>query len=436
MAELARRDKREAVKIWVFSICWNEAFMLPWFLKHYETFADKIIIWDENSNDGSRQLIKSHSKCELRDWPHKGLDDEKFLYAVNNWSKEAIGKADWIIWPDIDELLYHPNPRDALLAPNGDVIPSVGYALIAKHPPDNLFGVNQIYDKIGTGYRQENYDKRIIWRTHVNIQHTIGRHTYGNEWPKFSGKLSTNTEFKLLHCHHLCGAEFTRIRNLRNYDRAVHKKFAWNYATGEKSAGTEHWVNELIKGNKLIDIMTVTKPELNKLHLGCGGKVIEGWKNYDIELDIRNPLPFADSTASHILAEHVLEHVSHQQAWLFLEECKRVLAAGGVVRIAIPDLVKIWKDQTEEYRQAVKTGGHGDGSIKSVVRAAVFNHGHQAAWTQELLITMMEAIGFKTEFRAVGQSKHKELVNIEQHGKTVGENVNKVETSIVEGVKP
>lgn len=426
------REEGEAVKVWVFSICWNEAALLPWFLRHYETFADKIIIWDENSDDGSRQLIKAHSKCELRDWPYKGLDDEKFLHAVNQWHREAIGKADWIIWPDIDELLYHPTPLAALATPNGDVIPAKGYALIASEPPD-LGSAHQIYDVVRTGYRQENYDKRIIWRTHVEMQHTIGRHTYGNEWPRFKGRLATNAEFKLLHCHHLGGVEFTRQRNRRNYGRAVNKKFAWNYAPGERSAGTEHWVKDLIHGNKLIDVMA---NPLKKLHLGCGGMKLDGWENYDVEMDIRKPLPFGPNAAQFIFAEHVIEHVTHQEAWRFLEECKRVLIPGGVLRVAIPDLERIWVDSKPDYWSAVKAGGHGDGTREAAARAAVFSHGHQAAWTSGLLFAMMSAVGFKAVIVVVGESEYPELKGIEQHGKTVGESIAKQETSVMEGVVP
>lgn len=406
--------------------------MLPWFLKHYETFADKIIIWDENSDDGSRKIIKNHPKCELRDWPYRGLDDEKFLHAVNNWSREAIGKADWIIWPDIDELLWHPDPIAALTAPDGDVIPSVGYALIAKEPPHLGIG-HQIYDVVRTGYRQTNYDKRIIWRTHVEMQHTIGRHTYGNDWPRFRGRLASNTEFKLLHCHHLGGVGFTEQRNRRNYARAVNKKYAWNYAPGEKSAGTEHWVQELIEGNKLIDVMN---NPLKKLQFGSGGMQLDGWESYDMDTDIRRPLPFGPNTAQFIFAEHVIEHVTHQEAWRFFEECRRVLAPGGVLRVAIPDVEKIWTQSQSDYWNAVKSGGHGDGSKESAVKAAVFSHGHQAAWTCGLLATMLSAVGFSAVSCLIGESQHPELKGIEQHGKTVGEAIAAQETSVVEATVP
>ena len=174
---------------------------------------------------------------------------------------------------------------------------------------------------------------------------------------------------------------------------------------------------------------------MKKLHFGCGGRNLEGWENYDIEVDIRKPLPFPDGCASRIFAEHVLEHVTHREAWGFLEECRRVLAPEGVVRIAIPDLYRMFFGMTEAYQQAVRKDVGGDGSEKAAIRAAIFEHGHQAAWTGDLLVVFMEAIGFDASGVEIGVSSHSDLSGIEQHGKAVGEEISRVETSVVEGVK-
>lgn len=173
------------------------------------------------------------------------------------------------------------------------------------------------------------------------------------------------------------------------------------------------------------------------LNLGCGNnRLAEPWRNHDTDMDLRSPLPFEDGTVQFISAEHCVEHVTHSQAWSFFEECLRVLAPGGVVRIAIPDLSRMSKHMTQEYADAVKAGGHGDGSFRSALKACVFEHGHQAAWTAGLLSTFLYAVGFKTTLCRLGQSKFPELRGIEGHGKVVGENIAEVETSVCEGVKP
>ena len=239
-------------RVWIFSVCWNEAVMLPFYLRHYSTFAEKIIIWDEHSDDGSRELIKACPKAELRDWPWKGMDDDKFLIAYDQWPKEAMGKADWVITPDIDELIYHPSLLLVLGVSRSDVLAGKGYALIGNGPVPK--GDGQIYDYIKTGYPQDNYTKWIIWRPHVFIRHTHGRHDLPM---KCSGRIDAVPRCKLLHCHYF-SPEYTEQRNRRNYARNVDKKFAWNYTPeweAKKWRGTHTWHQDLVDNNKLVNII-------------------------------------------------------------------------------------------------------------------------------------------------------------------------------------
>jgi SAM-dependent methyltransferase len=85
------------------------------------------------------------------------------------------------------------------------------------------------------------------------------------------------------------------------------------------------------------------------LNLGCGGSFHPDWVNMDfkpasskvIAHDLRKPLPFRGNTWDCIYASHVLEHFSRREARLFLNECRRVLRPGGVLRIVVPDLEMI-----------------------------------------------------------------------------------------------
>lgn len=174
---------------------------------------------------------------------------------------------------------------------------------------------------------------------------------------------------------------------------------------------------------------------MKKLNLGCGGNSLPGWENHDAEMDLRKRLPFPDGSMDFIFAEHVVEHVTIKEAWCFFSDCHRILKPGGVVRIAVPDIARIWRFHTPEYGVAVKAGGHGNGSARDSVKAAIFEHGHQAAWTQDLLEAVLYAVGFHVTRCSYGQSNHTELEGIEGHGKVVGQNVSRVETSIAEGTK-
>src|SRR6266568_3068610 len=99
---------------------------------------------------------------------------------------------------------------------------------------------------------------------------------------------------------------------------------------------------------------------------GCGLSCPEGWINFDASPrlrlqqlpligqffrrgaivfparilygDIVKGLPVADDTADGVYASHVLEHLSLNDFWLALRNTIRLLKAGGIFRLVVPDL--------------------------------------------------------------------------------------------------
>jgi SAM-dependent methyltransferase len=55
-------------------------------------------------------------------------------------------------------------------------------------------------------------------------------------------------------------------------------------------------------------------------------------------LDLTRPFPFRDGSIEAVLASHVLEHLTVEEAHSCVAEIRRVLAPEGVVRVAVPDL--------------------------------------------------------------------------------------------------
>jgi predicted SAM-dependent methyltransferase len=93
-----------------------------------------------------------------------------------------------------------------------------------------------------------------------------------------------------------------------------------------------------------------------KLHLGCG------WRNFgkdwihidggDYEhLDHKDitKLTFKDESVDLIYASHVIEYFNRDEIKIVLNEWKRVLKPGGIIRIAVPDFMKLmWVYQDTE----------------------------------------------------------------------------------------
>jgi predicted SAM-dependent methyltransferase len=116
-----------------------------------------------------------------------------------------------------------------------------------------------------------------------------------------------------------------------------------------------------------------------RINLGCGQTPTKGWKNFDNSLSLRlsnnlllstilyrlallersqfefirfarahsieygdatKGLPVPPGSVDVLYSSHMLEHLDQKDAEAFLMEAIRVLRAGGIIRIAVPDLRK------------------------------------------------------------------------------------------------
>lgn len=146
-----------------------------------------------------------------------------------------------------------------------------------------------------------------------------------------------------------------------------------------------------------------------KINFGCGGNKIPDWINHDAEVPIDKPLPYPDNCADAIHAGHVVEHISHIKALGFLKECHRILRPGGVVKICIPVLDRLERGHAVDI---------------------ICNHGHEAAYSSELIGLMLFAAGFeKSNIRPVGRS------DIDGHFRVIGLEKDTQETSRWEATK-
>ena len=88
---------------------------------------------------------------------------------------------------------------------------------------------------------------------------------------------------------------------------------------------------------------------MNKLHLGCGNKIIPGFINVDIRPldgvdlvdDISRLNNIENNSTELIYACHVLEHFSRHEYINVLKRWYEVLEDGGKLRISIPDFEKV-----------------------------------------------------------------------------------------------
>jgi predicted SAM-dependent methyltransferase len=87
-------------------------------------------------------------------------------------------------------------------------------------------------------------------------------------------------------------------------------------------------------------------PSALRLNLGCGEVRLEGFVNVDAldgpavdaVANLAEPLPFEDAAAELVYASHVLEHFPTDEVPARLADWRRVLAPGGLLLVAVPDL--------------------------------------------------------------------------------------------------
>ncbi len=86
------------------------------------------------------------------------------------------------------------------------------------------------------------------------------------------------------------------------------------------------------------------------LHIGCGGGKLPGFINVDVEgepdlrFDLGEGLPFPPGSVQGIFSEHFIERLDQPELLAFLRDCRRVLADGGRLRLATPDLDRLVRE--------------------------------------------------------------------------------------------
>ncbi len=159
------------------------------------------------------------------------------------------------------------------------------------------------------------------------------------------------------------------------------------------------------------------------LHLGCGSHHLDGWVNIDfiespaVDLwwNLGLPLPLPDASCRFIFHEHVLEHFELSRGLELLRECRRLLAPGGLLRVAMPSL----DDMLEKCANG-EWETHGSAHMPEVeTRAEYLNilfryWGHRWIYDHDELRRRLREAGFRDiADQELRQSTHMELRGIE-----------------------
>jgi glycosyltransferase involved in cell wall biosynthesis len=173
------------MKIWAYVNTWNEQDMLPYYLRHYSKFCDKIIVIDNDSSDNTIAIAKENPLVEIVSYKtNNTLDEYSNLEMKRRCVEDSKGKADYIIVGDCDEFIFNHDIKE-FLEKNSQysIIYPAGFQMVSQVFPTLN---KQIYDEISLGVPEPWYSKPII--INPNKVENFG-------WVEGCHEISDNTNF-------------------------------------------------------------------------------------------------------------------------------------------------------------------------------------------------------------------------------------------------
>ena len=155
------------MRIVVYTFAWNEALLVPYFLRHYLPWVDRIVVYDNQSTDGTPELLSVYSpRVEVRPFESDSYPEPEPLGSLRAscW-EDSRGQEDWAVVVDFDEFLYHPlgvtNYLARAYAEGHTVIRTFGWQMIADRFPDPHVS---LVNAVRSGVPHHWYNKPIVFR--------------------------------------------------------------------------------------------------------------------------------------------------------------------------------------------------------------------------------------------------------------------------------
>ena len=166
------------MRVVAYTICWNEERMLPFYLRHYSRFCDKIVVYDNRSTDSSRDIVKNFPNTEVRDFDSGEVIDEMLYLGIKNEAyKEEREKADFVIVGDVDEFLYAPEILSVLAGikrKKETILTTQGVEMVSDSFPED--DGRHIWQSADKGVLCWAFSKRICFSPEIDINYLAGAH--------------------------------------------------------------------------------------------------------------------------------------------------------------------------------------------------------------------------------------------------------------------
>ena len=236
-----------------YTSTYNDLYMLKYYVRHWSQYAAKIFVYDDDSTDGTREFLESHSPLvQIMSTGFSGIDELKLQeMRIREYKIHSRGVADWCVIGDSDEFHYHPTMIEKLR-----VLKECGYAAVVSHGYQMFSdtrpnGEGQMMEYCKNGILDGMYD-RVIFRPEIDIVIGIGHHGFTIDETNFrefqtAGQnvhtspegqrikypvMETDEDFKMLHYKYL-GLDHITERHDRIWSRSsqLNKDRGWGIHT-------------------------------------------------------------------------------------------------------------------------------------------------------------------------------------------------------------
>lgn len=160
-----------------------------------------------------------------------------------------------------------------------------------------------------------------------------------------------------------------------------------------------------------------------KIHYGCGSKLIDGWLNVDWHeattpgyrrVNLLEKHPFENDSVRLGFSEDMLEHFNQAESIFFLSEVYRTLAPDGVMRLSFPGLEGVLKRHYSPPSER---------RVREGELEAYAYWGHVHFYGRDELRLVATHLGFTSiRFVDYGKSDHSELSNLDTRSDQIGLN--------------
>jgi predicted SAM-dependent methyltransferase len=114
--------------------------------------------------------------------------------------------------------------------------------------------------------------------------------------------------------------------------------------------------------------------------------------------DLSTPMPFESESIDGIFASHLLEHLDIHESLTLIKECYRVLKLNGVLRLSVPDPIRMFRKAVKGEENWGEPNHYGKGNF---MEAVLFMPAHKPLVTSDVLRCMFWVCGFRDSVNEV-----------------------------------